>query len=332
MRKNLRFILLGLHTFITVYCLLLLTTHHSLLTNLHAIGTPANTVIYNGGDAGTANTADAAGDTIVQWVVGTSTNYATCSRISVTVSTGYAIAALPRPSDQTLTPGSTAYYAYTAFNIGNATDTFTLTVSTFAGQSWTVKIYRDDPPYRSYNGEPEITNTGPLASDTTFYFFVAVIIPRTATDGQSSSVRLTVKNQNGAGTDDDWPDPAVNDDTREDETTTICSAATITMVKGSNRATARPFTDIIVFTSTVTVGGSGTANNVIYRDKLPAKCEYVSGSMVRRIWPNAPVALTDDPNDADGASWDGTNQLITINLGNLTAGTSGYVEFRVKVR
>jgi len=307
---------------------LILSSSFLVPSNLYAAGTVANTVIQNGGDNGTANTADVAGDTLVQWVIGTSTSYATCSQISLTVSTGYAIANLPTPNDQTLSPGSTAYYAYTVYNIGNATDTFTLSASTFAGQGWTVKIYKDDNKDGIHQDTEttEVTNTGALANDTTYYFFVAVLIPSSALDGTSTYVRLTVKDQNGSGTEDNWPQDG--NDTRTDETTTICSAVTLQMVKGSNVSTARPFTDIVIYTSTITAIGSITANNVIYKDKLPAQCEYVNNSIVKCIWATGGNRVSVN----DSEAWDSENQLITVNLGDLQANTSAYVEFKVKVK
>ncbi len=317
---------------LTVSCILLFSIFCLINPKLHAEGTVANTVIQNGGDAGTTNIADTAGDTIVQWVIGTSTSYATCSQIGVTVSTGYGIAELPAPTDQTLAPGSTAYFAYTAYNIGNATDTFTLSVTTYAGQGWSVKIYKDNNKDGIHqDNEEEVTSTDPLVQDTTFYFFVAVFIPSDATDGTSTYVRLEVRDQNGSGTEDNWP--VAGNDVRIDSTTAICSAVTLQMVKDSNRTTARPFTDEIVFTSTITAVGSVEAKNVIYKDKLPSECEYVSGSMVRCIWSTGGnrEQLTDDSGDDEG-TWDSGQQFITINLGDLQAGTSAYVEFKVRVK
>ncbi|MEW6040229.1 MAG: hypothetical protein AB1633_01780 [Elusimicrobiota bacterium] len=306
----------------------------------NSAGTVANTVIQNGGDAGTSNTADTAGDTVVQWVIGATTNYATCSSVSVTVSTGYGIAALPTPSDQTsVLPGATVYYAYYAYNVGNATDTFTLVASTFAGRGWSVKLYKDDNSDGVHQtGETtEVSNTGQLIQETTYYFHVAVVLPTDAADGTSTYVRLTVKDQNGAGTEDNWQ--TAGNDTRQDEATTVCSAVTLQVVKGRSVATARPFTDTVIYTTTITATGTESANNVVYKDKIPATVDfsvngYGSGlGMTYCIWsPSFSSGTLTNASDSDKGTWDSGNQLVTINLGNLTAGASAYVEFKVTVK
>lgn len=297
----------------------------------YAGGTAAGTIISNGGDAGTQHTADTAGDTIVQWLIGSTTNYATCSSVTITVSTGYAIASLPSPSDQLLTPGSTAYYAYYLRNAGNATDTFSLSVSTIDGYNWPVYLYRDDNMDGTHQpNETYIVNqSSPLAPETTFYFFVAVHIPAGTIGNSSCTVRLIVKDQNGLGSEDNWP--VAGNDTLTDETVTTCNAANIAIVKGTNITQARPQIDEIVYTSTITVSGSGTAGNVIYSDRLPGNCEYVSSSLYMNIWGGTTKTLT-DAQDSDEGEITESNSLVTIRLGDLAAGTSAYVQFKVKVK
>ncbi len=297
-------------------------------SRLFAAGTAANTQIQNGGDAGSPNLADTAGDTIVQWLVGNTTSFAASNLAGVVVSTGFALTALPAPSDQTLLPGATANYAYSICNLGNATDTISLSTSVIAGATWPARIFRDDNAdgIRQPTENTEISTTGTLAADATFYFFVSVVIPSNAVDGSTSTIRLTARNRNGSGTEDNWP--AAGNDTRIDDTTTRSSVTTLQMVKGANRSTARPFTDPIVYTSTITATGSGTATNVIYRDKLPLQCDYITGSIVRCIWSTGGTRES----ISDGVAWNSGDQLITVNLGDLTAGTSAYVEFRVNVR
>lgn len=203
--------------------LLSLTLLITSVSQILPMGTPAGTSISNGGDAGVQNVVDASGDTIVSMLSSAGTTlYYTCSSVSVTVSSGYAISLLNTPPDQNLPPGSTAYYSYGVCNLANTSDIFHIFLTTTTGESWTAKIFRDnnfDGVYQN-NETTEITSTGVLLPDTTFYFIVAVIIPKDASPGLSSSWQLTVKNQNGTGSEDNWPTTG-NDTIRDDFTTKV---------------------------------------------------------------------------------------------------------------
>ncbi len=130
----------------------------------------------------------------------------------------FSIALLSHPADQLLEPGTTAYLSYAVRNNGNATDTFTLAVSTIAGSRWTPSLLLDDNGDGTHQASEttEIADTGVLASGDTYYFFIMVPVP--SSDNGSATIRLTIKDRNGLGTNDSQPN-AQDDDTVIDDVT-----------------------------------------------------------------------------------------------------------------
>ncbi|MEW6555824.1 MAG: fibronectin type III domain-containing protein [Elusimicrobiota bacterium] len=171
---------------------------------LYSAGVTPGTVITNGGDSGTIGMVDTPGDTIVTWH--SSPNGISPLPVSVTVTTGYAMIWVSTPaSQQNLMPGATVYYPYQIRNYANGSDSFTVAVATIAGQNWQHRIYADDNQDGTHQeNETTISSTGLLLPDTTYYFIVGVNVSTSATSGQTSTFRLTVKNQNGQGTEDNW--------------------------------------------------------------------------------------------------------------------------------
>jgi len=83
----------------------------------------------------------------------------------------------------------------------------------------------------------------------------------------------------------------------------------------------------ITYTLSVSVTGSGAANNVVVTDAIPANTTYVSPSLKLNS-----VAQT-DPADADAGDFNITNaNSITVNLGTLTnASATQIITFAVKI-
>ncbi|MEW6555823.1 MAG: hypothetical protein AB1349_00535 [Elusimicrobiota bacterium] len=307
------------------------------LGNAH--GTQAGTVVSNGGDTGTAGTVDTAGDTIVTYTNGPA-NGISPTAVTVIVSTGYAIANLPTPNDQTVLAGATAYFAYTICNIANSTDTFTLaaaSVPVTGQQEWLPIIYADDGAGGGtandgvhQNGETNtVTNTSQFFTNTSYYFFVAVPVPSTAVDGSSTTVRLTVKDKNGDGTEDNWP--AAGDDTRTDDTITICSVAVLTITKSTDVASARPG-ELVEYTIVVTNNGTGAASNVVVKDKIPANATFNADSYAAGYGVQLDGVNKTNANDGDEADYNVTTaDAITVNIGTINASSSKTVKFKVQI-
>ncbi|MEW6040228.1 MAG: T9SS type A sorting domain-containing protein [Elusimicrobiota bacterium] len=173
-----------------------------------AAGTPAGTVITNGGDGGTSAVIDTPGDTIVtrESTSGVTFLYPSNS-VTTLISTGYAVSLIADVTSQTLTGGSTAFYSCIVTNSGNAPDLFTISVSTVSGEAWEVKIYRDENSDRVHQPQETspVSQTGLLSPDASFYFLIDVYVPQPQSSNLVSKFALVIKDSNGAGFEDGWP-------------------------------------------------------------------------------------------------------------------------------
>ncbi|MDI6641649.1 MAG: hypothetical protein QME68_04985 [Elusimicrobiota bacterium] len=325
---------------LTVICLALFTTYCLLSTDVYAAGTPANTQIDNGGDAGTPNVLDVNGDVIATWSGGLTKSSETCNTITIYVDTGCAIVwvSTPATNSQNLAPGSTAYYGYQVRNGGNATDNFSLEVTTVATNSanvaqWTMTIYKDELPYGQYNGETTIiSNTGPLSAEATYYLLVAVYVPVGTVNGSSTTVRLTIKDNFGAGNNDHWPS-ATNDDTVTHDTLTSYAEALLQVVKSTNSVSGseRPY-DIYEYVLVVKSTGVVDATNIVLRDRIPSNVSfysdaYGSGYGIKRDQATIYTTAADD----DAAEYDTVNRTVVIRIGTLAPGEAATIRYQVKV-
>ena len=218
-----------------------------------AVGTPAGTVISN---QATASYQDASANTFV-----------TVSNTTlVTVDPVYSVA-ISTPADQSVPANTTAYYAYTLTNTGNATNTFNLTAGSVP-VGWTVTLLRDDNANGTHEaGETTvIATTGPLAADAASLFFMAVAVPAGTPNGTTGATTLNVTGTGGAGEDD-----------TTDAVTTTAQAPALAVVKDvRNVSTAGAFgaaanatpTQILEYRVTVTNNGSVAATSVVLSDPI----------------------------------------------------------------
>ncbi len=251
-------------------------------TTVFAAGTPAGTNIDNGGDAGTANTADVSGDLVATYTNG-ATFYTTSPITTTTINSVYDMDPISTPSDKTGSPGSSVYYPYVVTNKANTDDAISLNVAQ-AGGSFTTsyKLIQDDSEDGIHDpGETTKIGTGGsgtvnLSPDTSQYFFVEVTIPATATDAETNTYTLTVKNQNGAGTEDNWPN-ANGQDAQEDEATTTVAAPKLYLVKSVDKQLVNPY-DTLTYTIIYDNDGSAAVENLVIEDVIPNNTTYVGGS------------------------------------------------------
>ncbi|MCS7227752.1 MAG: hypothetical protein NZ839_02160 [Endomicrobia bacterium] len=308
----------GLFLVVLMLCLTMM-----LPSFLAGYGTPAGTQIKNGADQQTQGQVDVAGDVVVTWSNGPAWGVSS-NQVVVIVSTGYAVVLSTISAvDQSLPPGTTAYFPYIVRNGGNAVDTFSLSASTVAGQNWPVWITQDDnnDGVRQPTETTVVSITPQLLSETSYYFFVSVYIPQDAVDGSSATIRLVVKNQNGTGIEDNWP--VAGNDTVFDDVVARCSSAYLVVVKSTDVAYAKPGSTI-TYTLVVTNIGSAEATNVVIKDKIPNNCEYISGSIKLDN-----VSKT-DAQDTDEAYFD--NNIVVISGITIQPNSSKTVEFKVKVK
>jgi uncharacterized repeat protein (TIGR01451 family) len=106
-------------------------------------------------------------------------------------------------------------------------------------------------------------------------------------------------------------------------------SASISLVKSAN--VLDPFGgsrsvpgSIITYTLVATVTGNGSLSNVTINDPIPANAQYVSSSITLDA---APLS---DPADADQGNFNGSR--ISVALGNVPAGQTRTVTFRVRVQ
>ncbi|MEW6605820.1 MAG: beta-propeller fold lactonase family protein [bacterium] len=224
-----------------------------------------NIQIINGTDTGILNEADTPGDVILVYTSADEHGTITCNQVATTIEQVYGLSFLSQPADKSGTYNTTVYYTYWIRNRGNGTDTITLTPS----NSWTATIIKDDNQDRIHQGTETTTISQLILSPNEFnYFFLAVQIPATATTGQQSTTTLTAKDQNGAGTDDNWGDP----DTRTDEVVTICSPgmpAVITITKSRDKSLVKPG-GTITYTLTYRNNSGSPATDIVIIDYIPA--------------------------------------------------------------
>lgn len=219
-----------------------------------AVGTPAGTAITN---QATATYQDAAANSFS----------AVSNTTTVTVLPVYSVA-ITSPADQSVPANTTAYYAYTLTNTGNATNTFNLAASSVP-PGWTATLIRDD----NANGTHEpgevtvIASTGALAADATSWFFVAVAVPAGTSNGTTAVTTLQVTGTGDAGAADDTTDAV----------TTTAQAPALAVVKEvRNFSTAGAFgaaanatpTQILEYRVTVTNNGSVAATSVVLSDPV----------------------------------------------------------------
>lgn len=295
------------------------------MSQVQAQGTAAGSSVSNGGDGGVVQSADQAGDSFVTWNGG---GYLAFSSTGVVVSTGYGLTALNAPADQSLAVGASVYFGYNFKNMANAFDTFGLSTSNVAGglNSMIVTILRDDNQNGSYDsGENTVITSTGLAAETTGYFLVRVFAPNGTADGSSVTYRVTVKDQGGAGTEDNWP--SAGNDSRVDDATATVSGAIITLAKGIALSTDTRPGGFVTYVATITNSGSGSATSVVFKDKIPANATYDSGSITMSTG-GSDTAKTDA---VDGDEADFSSGVITVNVGTIANGSKAIVKFRVKI-
>jgi uncharacterized repeat protein (TIGR01451 family) len=183
------------------------------------------------------------------------------------------------------------------------------------------------------------TNDPLLAPDQSITVFVLTNVPATQVNGDRASVQLTAAAVTGTGAPGttfagagEGGSNAVVGSTGADADALgflAVQAASITLVKSAT--VSDPFGgttsvpgSIITYTLLATVTGNGSLSNVSITDPIPANAQYVAGSMTLQ------GATLTDAADADQGNFNGSR--INVGLGNVPAGQTRTVTFRVRVR
>jgi uncharacterized repeat protein (TIGR01451 family) len=237
----------------------------------HAVGTTSGTIIES-----TAS---------MTYKDANSNSYtATSNTVKATVEPVYAVSLSCGP-DFSTNSSTTAYYACTVTNTGNAKNTFTLAATTPPG--WTTVLLRDDGAGGGVadngahtDGETTVTgSTGEINPDASYKFFVATTVPAGTVNGTTAVSTLTVT---GTG------DGTAADDASDTMTTTAL-APSLTVVKNlrnlttsgafGTAATAKPLQTLEYRVQVTNSSTDIDATEVLLQETLNANLEYVPGTM-----------------------------------------------------
>lgn len=219
--------------FLLVVCFLFLG-----FVNLFATGTTAQTVISNGGDAGTVVNADTDGDTFLTYDAGPSSGVV-ANTVTSTVMQVYGLGVGSIPNDQNNNSNNDLYFLYTATNTGNAGDFVTISTSLVQGVTWYAAIIEDSDQSGTHEiGETTVISGLSFGKDVTKYFFVKVSIPVSASHYSTSTLKIAMKAQNGAGTNpgDGWGDIDLREDTLNASCVDTLAPSRITSLRAQQSA------------------------------------------------------------------------------------------------
>jgi uncharacterized repeat protein (TIGR01451 family) len=183
------------------------------------------------------------------------------------------------------------------------------------------------------------TNDPVLAPDQNLTVFVLTNVPASQVDGDRAQVGLTAAATTGTGAPGttfagagQGGGNAVVGSTGADADAAgflLVNAASVTLIKSAS--VVDPFGgttsvpgSIITYTLVATVSGTGALTNLAINDPIPVSSQYVVNSMTLEG-----AALT-DPADADQGNFNGSR--VSVALGNVPAGQTRTVTFRVRVQ
>jgi uncharacterized repeat protein (TIGR01451 family) len=298
-----------------------------------AFGLSSNEARAVGADAGSkiSNTAT------VDYTVGTVNSTASSNTVEVTVAEILNVAVGGPASATPVAPGQAGQrLRFRVENTGNGSEAFLLTLNSivtgdaFDPVAAAPSIYLDngdgvfgvgDVPYLPGTNDPL------LNEDDFVYVFVAHNIPTTVADGDDGFVTLTAAARTGTGTAGTvfagqgtlGTDAVVGTTTAtqtaqgtysvEAVTVTATKSQTVTDPFGANRPLPGA---TIHYSVAVNAVGSGTANTVVFTDKIPDGTDYVAGSLRRNGTPLS------DATDADIGEYEATpTPSVRVRVGSL---------------
>jgi len=317
--------------------LLLLFAIAFVLTPMAALatGTPAGTLISN-----TAQASYSVGASSLSKSSNTST-FAVAELINVNVVSqdGGNVGVVPGTDDQ--------YLTFTVTNTGNGDESFTLSAdSAIAGDDFDptlVGIFADTNGDGQYTPGVDLAVPGgvvDLAADAGVTLFVVNNIPSTLpdgvtpiADGQTGTTSVSITSNTGSGAlgtlipnggDGGTIDaiigssgglPATTDATYTATSISLDVAKTAVIVDPYGGSTPIPGATV-TYSLVVTVSGSGTAVGLTITDPIPANTTYKPGSLTLDG-----VGLSDGAGNDDGEATGSPVNLITVRLGDMTAGS-----------
>jgi len=185
---------------------------------------------------------------------------------------------LSAPPDGSGAPGSVVNYPYTLTNVGNASNSFTLSAASTTG--WPGALYADDGAGGGIAGDgvrqagetSSGASTGVLAPGESYRFFLAVTVPPGSADGAHDDARVSAVGAGASGSD---------------QVTTSAVAAALSVAesvrnisRGGAFASATDALpgDTLEYRMAVSNAGSAPAAPVTVTSALPASTASVPGS------------------------------------------------------
>jgi uncharacterized repeat protein (TIGR01451 family) len=252
------------------------------------------------------------------------------------------------PSDVVTAPGLTAQLlSFTVTNAGNGLEKFTLgTIANGGGDDFdpaVTAVFLDTNGNNAFDAGVDTAyvagaNDPELDPDESISVFVLSTIPALALDGHRGRVDLTAVSVTGSGAPGasfagqgqgggDAVVGATGADGEDDGYYRVAHAA-ISFVKSA--AVTDPYGgttkgpgSVITYTLSATVDGTGSLANLRVADAIPAGTTYEAGSITLEG-----AGLT-DASDADAGAFTGTG--IAVDLGDLAAGSTRTITFKVKI-
>ncbi|MBS0254930.1 MAG: hypothetical protein JSS36_06910 [Proteobacteria bacterium] len=301
-----------------------------------------------------AQAAGVAAGTVIQntatatYTAGTTTASVNSNTVSVKVDELINVAVTGLTTTPAAASSAPAVLVYSVTNTGNGNEAFNITadpnVSGNAFNATISSVVIDSNGNGTYDpGVDTVIANGSaapsLAPDASVKVFVLAALPGSATDGQTSNVKLTAASVTGtgapgtllAGKGDGGVDAVIGTSTaaQHAQDPLIASLAQVTLTKSAT--ILDPFGGttpvpgaVVTYSLVAHVAGSGTANNLHVTDSFPTGTTYQSGTITLNA-----AALTDAADtDAGTASASG----IDVALGNIAGGSPDKtVTFKVKI-
>jgi uncharacterized repeat protein (TIGR01451 family) len=277
-----------------------------------AVGTPAGTIIKNGLSPESSE-IEKPGELILFYdgclPEGVTLNEEEIVQTEVIQGFGIKFNKIPEEGKAGI-PGETIEYEYEIENISNGTDSIRFQIKKPEGKdNWIVKLFDKN--------NTEITDSVSLEADQKFGFLMKITIPKYTPNAETCEIELIVKNQNGDGSEDNWPEDG--NDTISCKITTLVKAPVMKLKLNAMPDKLRP-NELINYTLECINNGDAPALNVSIKNAIPEHTKYVNGSV--RI---DGQELEKDPYNEEKA-------LLEIKIDKIEAGQTRVITYQVEVK
>jgi trimeric autotransporter adhesin len=238
---------------------------------------------------------------------------------------------------KTSNAGTQVYFKHTLQNTGNGPDKFDLSaINVASGDNFdftSIRILNDNA---GTPGTTVISDTGIVAANGTFEFWVEVIAPNGAVPPQFGQVTVTAQGNAataaaGATAGAYTAAAAASNTDRVD----VTDKAVVTLVKLISASSGIPGpTQYTVTLRYQNTSLTTAANTLVITDVLPSQMTYVAGS---GVWSIGTLGLTDATGDTQGTAptiaydFNSGSKTVTATINNVPANSVADVSFKVTI-